>query len=100
MDFWNQNVAKAKEFFVRGILSELIGKWYSRPTVSTTQKTIAGDISAESTSGNQDDRLEMQICYCRGGEHGQMVGCDNKHCAYEWFHLDCLKLKAFPKSKT
>ena len=100
VDFWNQNVPKSKEFFVRGILPELIGKWYSRPMVSATQKTIAGDISAESTSGNQHDRLEMQICYCRGGEHGQMVGCDNEHCPYEWFHLDCLELKALPKSKT
>ena len=42
----------------------------------------------------------MAICYCRGGEHGQMVGCDNDDCPYQWFHLDCLKLKAFPKSKT
>ena len=29
-----------------------------------------------------------------------MVGCDNDDCPYQWFHLDCLKLKAFPKSKT
>ena len=42
----------------------------------------------------------MAICYCRGGEHGQMVGCDNDDCPYQWFHLDCLKLTAFPKSKT
>ena len=26
--------------------------------------------------------------------------CDNDDCPYQWFHLDCLKLKAFPKSKT
>ena len=45
-------------------------------------------------------RPPMAICYCRGGEHGQMVGCDNDDCPYQWFHLDCLKLTAFPKSKT
>ena len=51
--------------------------------------------------------LIMSICHpeiarfnTEGGEHGQMVGCDNDDCPYPWFHLDCLKLKAFPKSKT
>ena len=71
---------------MRGVLPELIGRWYSRPTASATQGT--------------SDSSSVQICYCRGGEHGQMVGCDNEHCPYQWFHLECLKLKAFPKSKT
>jgi len=53
----------------------------------------------EAGEGSSSDRSPVAICYCRGGEHGQMVGCDNDNCPYQWFHLDCLKLKAFPKSR-
>ena len=48
-----------------GILPELIGKWYSRPVTS------AKDVSA-AVKG----RHSKEFCYCKGGEHGQMVGCD------------------------
>ena len=54
----------------------------------------------EAGEGSRSDRPPVAISYCRGGEHGQMVGCDTDDCPYQWFHLDCLKLKAFPKSKT
>ena len=52
------------------------------------------------TPPSETELAPVAICYCRGGEHGQMVGCDNDDCPYQWFHLNCLKLKAFPKSKT
>ncbi|XP_044169839.1 uncharacterized protein LOC114950648 [Acropora millepora] len=87
--FWEHTIPKAKEFFVRGILPELIGKWYSRPVTS------AKDVSPTVKGGDS-----KEFCYCKGGEHGQMVGCDDEECIYQWFHLECLKLKAFPKSKT
>ena len=96
-DLCDQNASKAKEFFLRGILPEPIGRWLSRPTPSPQ-----GTIGPENTAGegSSSDRLPVAICYCRGGEHSQMVGCYNDDCPYQWFHLDCLKLKAFPKSKT
>ena len=43
--FWEHTVPKAKEFFVRGILPEFIGKWYSRPVTS------AKDVSATAKGG-------------------------------------------------
>ena len=100
-DFCEQNVSKAKEFFLRGILPELIGRWFSRPT-PTPQRTMGPENPAvhEAGEGSSSDMPPVAICYCRGGEHGQMVGCDNDDCPYQWFHLGCLKLKAFPKSKT
>ena len=64
--FWEEKVPKAKEFFVRGILPEIIGRWYSRLVTSSTE----GSASL--------DRENVNVfCYCRGGEHGEMVGCDN-----------------------
>ena len=99
-DFWRQNVPEAKEFFSRGILPELIGRWFSRPT-PTTQGTQLDPESplvpeasqstttvSESANGSSNDSPPLRICYCREGEHGQMVGCDNEDCPYQWFHLD------------
>ena len=40
-----------------------------------------------------------KYCYCNEGEHGEMIGCDNKSCPYKWFHLDYLRLQSLPKSK-
>ena len=38
-------------------------------------------------------------CYCNGPEEGEMVGCDNPSCNYQWFHLTCLKMDFPPKTK-
>ena len=35
----------------------------------------------------------------RGAESGEMIMCDNSTCNIQWFHVDCLKLKAVPKGK-
>ena len=76
-------------------MPELIGRWYSRPPPSSTQ------IPAMAASTSTEERSDgPQFDYCREGEHGQMVGCDNEQYPYQWFHLDCLNLKAVPKSKT
>ena len=28
-----------------------------------------------------------------------MIGCDNEHCAIEWFHFNCVNLTHKPKGK-
>lgn len=33
------------------------------------------------------------FCVCRRVAIGQMIGCDNEECEYEWFHLPCVNLK-------
>ena len=37
-------------------------------------------------------------CYCKQGEYGTMIMCDNEGCEIGWFHLACLRLKREPKS--
>ncbi|KAH3677235.1 hypothetical protein WICMUC_001816 [Wickerhamomyces mucosus] len=44
----------------------------------------------------EDDAL---YCFCQRVSFGEMVGCDNKDCKYEWFHFDCVGLKDQPKGK-
>ena len=38
-------------------------------------------------------------CWCRGGESGQMVACDNPQCTIEWFHFECVGLTRKPRGK-
>ncbi|KAI1750561.1 hypothetical protein F4782DRAFT_242273 [Xylaria castorea] len=53
------------------------------------------------SSGHGDDEGEVDAdeplyCYCNGVSYGEMVACDADDCEREWFHLDCVGLKAAP----
>lgn len=85
-EFWLNCVSQARVLFENSILPELLGKFFSRPP----------EIKQSSATLESDDEV---YCYCRGPEAGDMVGCDYKECPYKWFHLSCLNLKTFPKSK-
>ncbi|KAL3079605.1 hypothetical protein niasHT_023610 [Heterodera trifolii] len=45
------------------------------------------------------DPNEPRYCTCQQVSFGHMVGCDNKECPLEWFHFECVGLKASPKGK-
>ncbi|GLI67405.1 hypothetical protein VaNZ11_011594 [Volvox africanus] len=42
---------------------------------------------------------EPAYCICNKPSAGQMVGCDNPDCTIEWFHFECVGLKADPVGK-
>ena len=94
-----ENLAKASNLFETGVLPELLGHWFSRPS--------AIDISTSSADENQKpaDAEGRRYCYCQEEGHGTMVGCDNNKCPYkgtciyQWFHLSCLNLPKPPKAK-
>ena len=123
--FIEENLVKAKHFFEVAVLPELLGRWFSRPPerismnnseslrcpIPASPETNTHDLSSPTTSGANSGDIEPKsnadspgmhgtdkYCYCQQGEHGKMIGCDNDSCAYQWFHLECLKLKSFPKS--
>ncbi|KAI0472271.1 hypothetical protein F4859DRAFT_98900 [Xylaria cf. heliscus] len=53
------------------------------------------------SSGHGDDEGDVDAdeplyCYCNGVSYGEMVACDADECEREWFHLDCVGLKAAP----
>ncbi len=85
-ELWLNCVSQARVLFENSILPELLGKFFSRPPEAKIPS-----VSLE--------LVNQVYCYCRGPEAGDMVGCDHKGCPYKWFHLSCLKLKTFPKSK-
>lgn len=45
------------------------------------------------------DPNEPIYCSCRRVSFGQMVGCDNDDCKYEWFHFGCVGLTDQPPGK-
>jgi hypothetical protein len=49
---------------------------------------------------DDDDEDEPRYCFCNRVSYGQMVGCDADGCEREWFHLDCVGLKAAPKGNS
>lgn len=92
LSFLDENVSKARTLFENSVLPELLGRWFSRPPDdSSTVPSTSRHISAVSN--------DPKYCYCQDGEHGEMIGCDNNDCPYQWFHLDCLKLTKPPKAK-
>mmetsp|Transcript_44870 Transcript_44870/g.61311 ORF Transcript_44870/g.61311 Transcript_44870/m.61311 type:complete len:265 (-) Transcript_44870:226-1020(-) len=54
------------------------------------------------TSLHQDapiDPNEPVYCVCRRVSFGEMVGCDNNECRYEWFHFECVGIDKQPEGE-
>ena len=83
--FWEQCLERATQFYVLGVLPELLGKWYTLHPKSSTATTVID--------------LSSTVCYCRQGEAGSMVTCGSGTCKIKKFHLICLGLKSVPKRK-
>ena len=71
-------------------MPELLGKWYTRTRNSTFQSS---SIDTEKDSGTW--------CYCKNEKGGEMIGCDNKSCQFQWFHIECVGMSdsTIPKGK-
>jgi len=83
-DFWQSNLAVAKEFFQKAVLPEIIGKFFSRPQAKVSPAAILDS---------------DHYCYCTGPDVDDTVGCDNPECQFQWFHLSCLGLEKLPTTK-
>ena len=98
--FISSILPKATEFFTRGILPELLLKWWSKPALlSSIVPTSSVPSSSETTSDSSGSSTNELWCYCRKEESGTMIVCDNEFCKIVWFHTSCLKLTRIPKGK-
>ena len=43
-----------------------------------------------------EDEDENRYCFCNVKSYGEMVGCENDDCKYQWFHTGCLHMKKVP----
>ncbi|CAO3633581.1 unnamed protein product [Cunninghamella blakesleeana] len=65
----------------------------------STEDAVQHAQAAISLSDLPIDPNEPVYCYCQQVSYGEMVACDNDECDIEWFHIECVGLKAPPKGK-
>ena len=46
--------------------------------------------------GDEDNSL---YCLCQRPSFGEMIGCDNDNCDYQWFHYECVGIKQQPSGR-
>lgn len=63
-------------------------------SIQRSQKDGSGDIHDDD---NDDD--ETLYCICQKVSFGDMVGCDNDNCSYQWFHYKCVGVTEEPKGE-
>ena len=107
---WNECKVASEQFFKTCLLPELMGNWYTRSTVTTSNDTTVTTDSASGTSSDNSVSVTLEgadsgftdqltYCYCHRPEEGTMIACDNPDCPIEWFHTSCLQLTKLPKGK-
>ncbi|KZT05572.1 uncharacterized protein LAESUDRAFT_726850 [Laetiporus sulphureus 93-53] len=50
------------------------------------------DLEEGAEEGGDAEDKEL-YCFCQKLSYGEMIGCDNPNCRYQWFHLNCVNLK-------
>lgn len=89
--FIKDTIKTITQFFIQVILPELVGKWYTKPSISSSEASSA-------TQSNPDDS-SVKWCYCQGEEEGTMIYCEGESCLIKWFHVSCMGIKRIPKNK-
>lgn len=64
-----------------------------KPIDASTQ---VASVNVPEVVGEVDTNL---YCFCQRMSFGEMVGCDNPKCKYQWFHFECLGITSAPKGK-
>lgn len=66
----------------------------STPEVSS-RAAHAGPRAPSGAAGEDADN--NLYCFCQRVSFGEMIGCDNDDCKYEWFHWSCVGITSPPK---
>ncbi|KAI0384916.1 hypothetical protein F5Y04DRAFT_248059 [Hypomontagnella monticulosa] len=84
----NTSTTNAKRSHKKGAAQQLAARIADADANGSVQGDDDGDVDAD----------EPLYCYCNGVSYGEMVACDADDCEREWFHLDCVGLRAAPPS--
>ncbi len=106
-EFWSQCVKKSTKLFTVCILPELLGRWYTRPQISSSGSTQSPGPSSESfpesssLSESQANSTTKKYCCCQDSKNDgdEMIACDYLNCPIEWFHTRCLQITTIPRGK-
>ena len=83
---WEDALLKATKVFKLAVLPELLGRWFTKPTLSR------GAIEDPVQETESDDE-EGPWCFCQEHlEESELIGCDNAQCNIKWYHMDCLQI--------
>jgi hypothetical protein len=87
--FFQQHLSTAEVFFKTCILPELIAKWFSMGRSASIPSDVA-----------TSDQCNSTVCFCMEMKVDGMVECHGDNCSFNnFFHLKCLGLKNYPRSK-
>ena len=91
---WNECKAASEQFLKICLLPEILGNWYTRSTVTTSDDSTTDSAATTSTLLDNSTTLDgvdagftdqLTYCYCHHLEEGTMIACDNPDCPIEWF---------------
>lgn len=65
---------------------------------SRVQQEEETAVAAEDLEGDDAEEEEEEedltlYCFCHKQSYGDMIGCDNATCPYQWFHITCVGVK-------
>lgn len=75
---------------------------YMNDAASDSNDTTSDEDEEPTQIPQQPVKETTQLyCYCRCpyDEVSEMIGCDNKNCAIEWFHFECVGIMVPPKGQ-
>ena len=101
-EFLRNKVQSVRNFFIYGVLPEIVGKWYARGPVADPSGVVSLPTTSASTAveSEEDENENGRLwCYCNQPSWGEMIMCDHKNCTIQWFHFDCLRIRGPPKGK-
>ncbi|GAM83467.1 hypothetical protein ANO11243_014550 [Dothideomycetidae sp. 11243] len=70
-------------------------KKHASSSVKHKSEAPSDDEDAAAVENGEDDDTEV-YCSCQRTSFGDMIGCDNFDCKYQWFHWSCVGLKESP----
>ena len=97
-EFYKSKLEILHDFFVHGMLPEIIGKWYTQRPVSDAENMVPIPKIDDKSSDCEDEDMTRLWCYCQEPSFGDMILCDNENCSIKWFHFDCLWIRCPPKN--
>lgn len=66
---------------------------------SASPNSAVGTTQLDGTGDPEDNDDETEYCICQKVSYGDMVGCDNDECQYQWFHYKCVNVTEEPKGE-
>ncbi|KAJ3503127.1 hypothetical protein NLJ89_g8571 [Agrocybe chaxingu] len=58
------------------------------------EEDLDADAEGEEDYEGEDAEEDLTLyCFCHKQSYGDMIGCDNSDCPYQWFHISCVGVK-------